>query len=137
MTGPITARLWVSSSAVDTDFTSKLIDVYPPNGDYPEGFDMILTDSIIRARYRNSWEKPELMTPGEIYEVQITLPPTSNLFKAGHRIRLDISSSNFPRFDLNPNTGEPMGRHTYSFVAHNTVYLDRERPSHVVLPVIS
>ena len=136
VTGPITALLWVSSSAIDTDFTAKLIDVYRPAPDYPEGFDMILTDSIIRTRYRNSWEKAELMIPGEVYEVQITLPPVSNLFMAGHRIRLDISSSNFPRFDLNPNTGEPMGRHTHSIVAHNTLYLDRQHPSHIVLPVI-
>ncbi len=76
------------------------------------------------------------MTPGEIYQVRIRLPPTSNLFSAGHRIRLDISSSNFPRFDLNPNTGEPMGRHTHTMVAHNIVHLDREHPSKVVLPII-
>lgn len=136
ITGPISAKLWVSSSAVDTDFTAKLIDVYPPSVDYPDGFDLILTDSIIRTRYRQSWEEPELMLPGKIYEVQITLPPISNLFQAGHRIRVDISSSNFPRFDINPNTGEPMGRHTHSVVAHNTVYLDRQHPSHIVLPVI-
>ncbi len=76
------------------------------------------------------------MTPGEIYQVRIRLPPTSNLFAAGHRIRVDISSSNFPRFDLNPNTGEPMGRHTHTVVAHNTIHLDREHPSRVVLPII-
>jgi putative CocE/NonD family hydrolase len=128
--------LWISSSAVDTDFTAKLIDVHPANEDYPGGYDMLLCDSIIRARYRNSFEREELMTPGEIYPIEIELPPTSNVFKAGHRIRLDISSSNFPRFDLNPNTGEAMGQHTYTQVAHNAVYVDRDHPSHIVLPII-
>ena len=97
---------------------------------------MNLVDSIIRTRYREGWEEAKLMEPGEVYQVQIALPPTCNLFKAGHRIRIDISSSNFPRFDINPNTGEPMGRHTHTIVAQNTVYLDRNRPSHIVLPVI-
>jgi hypothetical protein len=136
VTGEISVKLWIASSAVDTDFTAKLIDVYPPNDDYPEGYHLNLSDSIIRCRYRNSWEREELMTPGEIYPVTIALAPTSNLFKAGHRIRIDISSSNFPRFDLNPNTGEPMGRHTHSIVAHNAVYCDAEHPSQVVLPII-
>ena len=77
------------------------------------------------------------MTPGEVYPIEIPLPPTSNLFAAGHRIRLDISSSNFPRFDVNPNTGEPVGRHTHTRVALNTVHISRERPSHIVLPVVS
>ncbi len=76
------------------------------------------------------------MEPGTIYPVEITLQPTSNLFQAGHRIRIDISSSNFPRFDINPNTGEPLGRHTHQVVAYNSVYLDAVHPSHVVLPVI-
>ena len=136
LTGLISVRLWISSSAPDTDFTAKLIDIHPPNEDYPGGYDMILCDSIIRCRYRNGFEREELMTPGEIYKVQINLPPTSNLFQPGHRIRLDISSSNFPRFDLNPNTGEPLGRHTHHTLAHNTVHRDQDHPSHVVLPVI-
>jgi hypothetical protein len=136
VTGPIVAKLWISSSAVDTDFTAKLIDVYPPNEDYPAGYHMNIVDSIIRTRYRGGWEKEELMEPGRVYSVQIVLPPTSNLFQVGHRIRVDISSSNFPRFDINPNTGEPMGRHTYTIVAHNTVYMDGNYPSHIVLPII-
>ncbi len=136
VTGTIVVKLWISSSAVDTDFTAKLIDVYPPNEDYPAGYHMNLVDSIIRTRYRNGWEQAKLMEPGEVYQVQIALPPTCNIFKTGHRIRVDISSSNFPRFDINPNTGEPMGRHTDTVVAHNTVYLDRDRPSHIVLPII-
>jgi len=136
VTGAATVNLWISSSALDTDFTAKLIDVYPPNADYPDGYHLNLVDSIIRCRYRNSWEREEMMEPGKIYPVQISLAPTSNLFQTGHRIRIDISSSNFPRFDINSNTGEPMGRHTYSIVAHNTVYLGRDHPSHVVLPII-
>jgi putative CocE/NonD family hydrolase len=136
VTGPITVRLWVSSSAVDTDFTARLMAIYPPSEDYPSGYHLNLVDSIIRGRYRNGFEKAELMEPGQVYEVGMDLTPISNLFKAGQRIRLDISSSNFPRFDLNPNTGEPLGRHTHQLVARNTVYFDRERPSQVVLPII-
>jgi putative CocE/NonD family hydrolase len=136
VTGPIAVKLWISSSAVDTDFTAKLIDVYPPNEDYPAGYHLNLVDSIIRSRYRDGWENAKLMEPGQVYGVEITLPPTSNLFNAGHRIRVDVSSSNFPRFDVNPNTGEPLGRHTHTVLARNTVYLDRARPSHIVLPVL-
>jgi putative CocE/NonD family hydrolase len=131
VTGRATVHLRISSSASDTDFTAKLIDVYPPNGDYPDGYDLLLCDSIIRCRYRNGYEREELMEPGEQYDVSILLPPTSNLFAAGHRIRIDVSSSNFPRLDRNPNTGEPMGRHTHEVVAENAVH-----GGSVVLPVI-
>ena len=136
ITGPLVARLWISSDAVDTDFTAKLIDVHPPNEDYPEGFAMNLTDGIIRCRYRDSWEDPQLMEPGTVYEVTIEAFPTSNLFVAGHRIRLDVSSSNYPHFDLNFNTGEPEGLATHVQIATNTVWMDPDRPSHVVLPVV-
>jgi putative CocE/NonD family hydrolase len=136
VTGAIEVHLWISSSAVDTDFTAKLIDVHPANEDYPDGFDMLLTDSIIRCRYREGFDREVLMTPGEIYPVTIRLSATSNLFDVGHRIRVDISSSNWPRLDLNPNTGEPMGRHTHQVVAEQAVYVDAERPSRIVLPVI-
>ena len=136
LTGPLTAKLWISSDCPDTDFTIKLIDVYPPNADYPEGFAMNLTDGILRVRYRDSWEKPAMMTPGQVYEITVTAFPTSNLFARGHRIRLDVSSSNFPHFDVNPNTGEPEARATSSRVASNRLFLDRARSSHIVLPVI-
>ncbi|HEY3081412.1 MAG TPA: CocE/NonD family hydrolase [Chloroflexota bacterium] len=136
VTGSVVVDLWVSSSAPDTDFTAKLVDVYPPNADRPEGYHLGLVDSIIRARFRAGWEREEPMTPGEVYSLRIVLPPTSNLFQAGHRIRLDVSSSNFPRFDVNPNTGEPLGRHTRLVSARNTVYLDNAHPSRVVLPII-
>nr|AIE91083.1 X-Pro dipeptidyl-peptidase domain-containing protein [uncultured marine group II/III euryarchaeote AD1000_105_G07] len=136
VTGPIEVVLWVSSSAPDTDFTAKLVDVYPPNNDYPEGYHVGLTDSILRARFRNGFDREDLMDSGDIYEITIKLPPTSNLFKAGNRIRLDIASSNFPRFEINPNTGEPLGRHTGSVKALNTVYFDNSHPSQLILPVI-
>jgi len=131
VTGRVEVRLRVASSAPDTDFTAKLVDVHPPNEDYPDGYDMLLCDSIIRCRYRNGFEREELMEPGEEVEVTILLPPTSNLFAAGHRIRVDVSSSNFPRLDRNPNTGEPIGRHTRMEVAEQTVF-----GGEVVLPVI-
>lgn len=131
VTGRAQVRLRIASSAVDTDFTAKLIDVYPANEDYPDGYDMLLCDSVIRCRYRNGFEREELMEPGKEYEVTISLPPTSNLFAAGHRIRVDVSSSNFPRLDRNPNTGEPIGRHTHEVVAEQTVF-----GGEVTLPVI-
>jgi len=136
VTGAIVANLWISSDGPDTDFTLKLIDLYPPSEDYPEGFALNLTDGILRCRYRDSWENPSMMTPGQVYPIKIEAFPTANLFKAGHRIRLDISSSNFPHFDVNPNTGEPEGVGLTRRVAGNTIYLDARRPSHVVLPVI-
>jgi putative CocE/NonD family hydrolase len=134
--GPISVHLHVSSTAVDTDFTAKLIDVYPPSVDYPMGFAMNLTDGIVRARYHASRERPAPMTPGEVYELVIEPFPTANVFKRGHRIRVDISSSNFPRFDVNPNTGDALGRHRRTIPADNTVHHDRGRPSHVILPII-
>jgi len=136
VTGEIEVKLWVSSSAVDTDFTAKLIDVYPSSPDFPGGFDLNLEDGIVRARYRNSLKQETFMTPGESYPVTIKLYPTSNVFKKGHRIRVDISSSNFPRFDVNPNSGEPLGDHRRLVVATNTIYHDRARASQIVLPVI-
>lgn len=136
VTGTISVNLWISSSAVDTDFTAKLLDVYPPSQDYPEGYALNLTDGILRVKFRDSWEKPELMEPGQAYAVTIQLLPTSNLFVRGHRIRLDVSSSNFPRFDVNGNTGENPGTSPVKLMALNTVYHSPDRPSHVVLPLI-
>jgi putative CocE/NonD family hydrolase len=129
VTGKVRARLWISSDAVDTDFTAKLIDVHP------DGYAMILTDGVIRTRYRSGHEKSVPMKPGTIYEVAIDLGSTSNLFARGHRIRLDVSSSNFPRIEPNPNTGEPAGRWTRRIKARNTVYHDSKRGSYVELPV--
>ena len=136
VTGPVTMRLWVASDAPDTDFTAKLIDLHPPNDDYPRGFAMNLTEGILRARYRDSWEAPSQLAPGEVYPVTIELFPTSNLFLRGHRLRLDIASSNFPHFDVNPNSGEPEGAMEHPRVARNRVFVDANRPSHIALPVI-
>ena len=126
----------MASDAPDTDFTAKLIDLYPPNKDYPRGYALNISDSIFRMRYRDSWEHPKMMQQGEVYQMTITLYPTSNLFVVGHRIRLDISSSNFPRFDVNPNTGEPLGQNTRSQVAQNTTHHSSDYPSHVLLPIV-
>ncbi len=136
VTGPITVTLYAASSAPDTDFTAKLIEVIPPHPDYPGGLAMNLTDSILRARFRRSWTRPELLEPGQVYAFTFTLYPTANLFKAGHSIRLDVSSSNFPRFDVNPNTGGPLGQERRFRLAHQTVLHDADHPSHVMLPVI-
>ena len=137
VTGPVTVRLWIASDGPDTDFTAKLIDVHPPNEDYPEGFAMNLSEGILRARYRDSWEEPSPIVPGEVYAITIELFPTGDLFARGHRLRLDISSSNFPHFDINPNSGEPEGSMEHPRVAHNRVFVDAAHPSHVILPIIS
>ena len=136
ITGEIEVKLWVSSTAVDTDFTAKLIDVYPPSADYPAGFDLNIGDGIVRARFRDSLKQEKFMEPGKVYPVTIKLYPTSNIFKKGHRIRVDISSSNFPRFDVNPNTGEPLNNHRRTITAVNTIHHDATRPSHILLPLI-
>jgi putative CocE/NonD family hydrolase len=135
--GPITVHLQVSSDCVDTDFTAKLIDVHPPSADYPQGYAMNLTDGILRCRYRQSWSHPTMMTPGQIYAITLEPFATANCFKAGHRIRLDISSSNFPHFDINPNTGAPEGDWRRSKVAANTVYMNRRHASYITLPVVN
>lgn len=133
--GPVEAVLWVSTDCPDTDFTVKLVDVYPPNEDYPQGYAMNLTDGILRCRYRRSWERPQPLRPGEVVRLKIVAFPTANRFCAGHRLRLEVASSNFPHFDLNPNTGEAEGAWTTTRVATNTVYLDAARPSYLKLPV--
>lgn len=136
VTGRLIVKLWASSNALDTDFTAKLVDVYSPNADFPAGVDLNIADSIVRARYRNGLGKAELLRPGQPYEFTIEMYPTSLVFKRGHRIRLDVSSSNFPRFDINPNTGEPLNKNRRSQVAENTIYLDAKHPSQIILPVI-
>jgi putative CocE/NonD family hydrolase len=134
--GPVEAELWISSDALDTDFTAKLVDVHPASADYPAGYAMILTDGILRLRYADDPARPALNTPGQVRRITVTLFPTANLFRPGHRIRLDISSSNFPKFDVNPNTGEPEGMARRRRVAENTVFADAARPSRVILPLL-
>jgi uncharacterized protein len=127
VTGPVTVGLWIASDAPDTDFTAKLIDVYPPSADYPHGFAMNLTEGLLRVRYRDSCERPALMIPGEVYAITIELFPVANLFGRGHRLRLDISSSNFPNFDVNPNSGEA-GRRMAAAAHRPQPCLRRGRP---------
>jgi putative CocE/NonD family hydrolase len=129
-TGWVKATIYASSSAVDTDFTALLADVEP------SGYARFLTDGIVRARYRNSTQQAEPIEPGKIYEYSIDLWATSNLFKAGHRIRLYVSSSNFPRFDRNLNTGEPIAGSVRMIKAQQRIYHDPQHPSALVLPVI-
>jgi hypothetical protein len=135
--GPIEVELFVATDAPDTDFTAKLIDVHPPSADYPRGYAMILTDGIMRLRYAEDPARPRLRLPGEVTRIRITLFPTANLFLPGHRIRLDVSSSNFPKFDVNPNTGESEGLARRRCVAMNTVFMDAGRASRVVLPLLA
>lgn len=130
VTGPVTATLWVKSSAVDTDFTAKLVDVGP------DGFAMDLTEGILRMRYRESQEHANFTNPGQIYQITIDLWMTSNVFWKGHSIRLEIASSNFPRFDRNLNTGEEIKFARNSVPATNTILHDAEHPSAVILPVM-
>ncbi len=132
VTGPIALVLYISSSARDTDFTGKLVNVYP------DGRAEILTDGILRARYRESFTEAKLLEPGQIYELRLDLLATSNLFKAGHRIRLEVSSSNFPRFDRNTNTGGVIERQTEKDLvqAVNRISHDAAHPSHLILPII-
>ncbi len=137
VTGTVEVKLFVRSTAPDTDFTAKLIDEVPPNADYPLGFDLNLGDSILRTRYREGLDHQAApLRPEQIVPVTITLYPTSNVFKKGHRIRLDVSSSNYPRFDVNPNTGDPLGDYRRVVPADNTVCHDPAHPSQLVLPVI-
>ena len=136
VTGRLIVKLWAASDSPDTDFTAKLIDVYPPSSDFPAGVDFNIGDSIVRARYRNGDAQAEMLEPGKPYEFTIEMYPTSILFKRGHRIRLDISSSNFPRFDVNPNTGEPLNDNRRWRIAENSVYLDSAHPSHILLPLV-
>jgi putative CocE/NonD family hydrolase len=125
--GPVEVMLWVSTTAKDTDFTAKLVDVFP------DGYARNLTDGLLRLRYRSSLEKPELAVPGQVYRVSIDAGVTGNVFLKGHSIRVEISSSNFPRFDRNPNTGGVIANETKLLKATQTIYHDRERPSQVVL----
>jgi len=132
VTGPVTLDLFASTSAADTDFTGKLVDVAP------DGTAINLTEGILRARYRESTEgTPKPVTPGQIYEYKIDLWSTSNVFLKGHRIRLEVSSSNFPRFDRNLNTGKDAATSAEMVKATNTVYHDAQHPSAVVLPVVA
>jgi putative CocE/NonD family hydrolase len=130
VTGPVSLELYVNSSAVDTDFTGMLVDVWP------NGYAQNLTSGILRMRYRNSQEKPELANPGETYHITVDLWATSNVFLAGHKLRVEVSSSNFPRFDRNLNTGEEQARATRVVKATNVIYHDKAHPSALIVPLV-
>ena len=130
VTGPVKVILYAASSAKDTDWTAKLVDVHP------DGMPINLCDGIIRARCRESVENPTLIEPGKVYRYEIDLWVTGNVFLPGHRIRVEISSSNFPHFDRNPNTGAPFGKEVDLMKADQTIYHDSEHPSHILLPII-
>ena len=132
MTGPIALELFVASSARDTDFTGKLVDVYP------DGRAMILTEGILRARYRTSFTEPELLEPDAVYKLRLDLWATANVFLPGHRIRLEVSSSNFPRFARNSNTGGVVASEAASDYrpAINRIFHDAAHPSRLILPII-
>ena len=130
VTGPISVTLYASTSARDTDFTAKLVDVEPC------GYARNLTDGVIRARYRTPRRPAAFVNPGDVYEYAIDLWATANVFKKGHRIRLEISSSNFPRFDRNMNTGEPIGSDSAFLPALQTIHHSAAHPSHITLPIV-
>ena len=132
VTSPIELRLFVASSAHDTNFTGKLVDVYP------DGRAMILTEGILRTRYRSSSTEPELLEPDTIYELRLDLWATANVFLPGHRIRLEVSSSNFPRFARNSNTGGEIAREAAADYrpAINRIFHDAVHPSRLILPII-
>ena len=130
VTGPVTLDLFAKSSAVDTDFTAKLVDVWP------NGFAQNLTEGILRARYRESTSEAKPIVPGTVYEYKIDMWSTSNVFLKGHRIRLEVSSSNFPRFDRNLNTGKTAAESSVFVKATNTILHDAAHPSALVLPVV-
>ena len=132
VTGPLTVVLYAATTAADTDFVARLCDVHP------DGSALLLAEGILRARFREGSESPRPIEPGHVHEYRINLVATSNLFKAGHRIRVDVTSSSFPRFDANPNTGHPLGQHGAADRqwAVQTILHTGEYPSHIVLPVI-
>lgn len=128
--GPVRMKLHAATDGPDTDWMIKLVDVYP------NGFAMNVAEGILRARFRKGLDQPELLKPGETYEFEIDMAGTANVFLPGHRIRVDITSSNFPQFDRNPNTGEPLGRSAKVRVARQTVHHGGARASHILLPVV-
>ncbi len=128
--GPIKARLWASTSGRDADFMAKLLDVWP------DGFAQRLSDGMVRARFRDGMDRPEPVEPGRVYPLDVDVWNTCQRLRAGHRIRLEIASSAFPKFDRNPSTGEPLGKTAKLERSEQKILHDREHPSHVVLPIV-
>jgi uncharacterized protein len=129
VTGPLAVTLFAASSARDTDFTAALVDVFP------DGYAQLVQEGILRARYRDSDRSPQLLNPGEVYELTIDAGATSYVFAAGHALRLEVSSSNFGRFDRNLNTGRDFGVDDTRAVARQTIYHEAAYPSHMTLPL--
>ena len=136
LTGQAVAELFVSSAAADTDVMIKIVDVYPASADYPDGYALNIAHGLLRMRFRDSFEVPEVMEPGKVYRVQIASFPMSNRFAAGHRIRVEIAGSNFPHFDINPNTDWRI-EGLDPIVAETSIHLGAERASRMLLPVVS
>jgi hypothetical protein len=130
VTGPVVFKLFAASSAPDTDFTAKLTDVRP------DGYAQNIAEGVVRARFRDSLDLPTLIKPGAVHEYTIDMWSTSHVFKAGHRLRLEVSSSNFPRYDRNQNTGHELGADAETRPAIQTVFHDSRYPSHLILPLI-
>lgn len=133
--GPIRVRVFGATDGQDTDFTAKLVDEHPPSEDYPDGYDLNLSDAICRGRFRGYRDEPDLLAAGDIYEFYMEPYDTAAVFKPGHRIRLDVSSSNWPRFDVNHNTGGPLYEDEEYRVAENEVHHSATHPTHVELPL--
>ena len=128
--GPVSMKLFAATDGLDTDWMIKLVDVYPDGSAYP------ISEGILRAKFRNGTDKIELLKPNKVYEYEITLTGTANVFLPGHRIRVDITSSNFPQFDRNPNTGAPLGSSAETRVAQQTIHHGGPKPSHILLPIV-
>ena len=128
--GPITMKLSAATDGKDTDWMIKLVDVYPDGSAYP------VSEGILRARFKDGLDKVNLLTPDEVYDYEIEMTGTANVFQPGHRIRVDLTSSNFPQFDRNPNTGAPLGSDAETRIAHQTIHHGGARPSHIVLPTV-
>jgi putative CocE/NonD family hydrolase len=129
--GPVSVKLFAATDGPDTDWMIKLVDVYP------DGTAMPVSEGILRARFREGLDKMKLLTPGQVYEYDIELTGTANVFKKGHRIRVDITSSNFPQFDRNPNTGDPLGTSARVRIANQTIHHGGAQASYIRLPVVS
>jgi uncharacterized protein len=132
VTGPVAVELWAATSGADTDWVARLVDVHP------DGRAMNLTEGILRARFRNGLERPEPIQRDTVHRYRVNLRGTSNVFLPGHRIRVDVSSSSFPHWDRNPNTGAQEGADTISNMQSvtQTVFHDMARPSHIILPIV-
>lgn len=128
--GPVHMKLFAATDGRDTDWMIKLVDVYP------DGFAMNIAEGMLRARFRNGVDKMDLLKPNQVYEYDIAMAGTANVFQPGHRIRVDITSSNFPQFDRNPNTGEDLGASSVTRTAMQTVHHGSAQASHIVLPVV-